>query len=197
MTSFIFLIFFISGVILGKLLGNNFFNINFKTYILYLLLFFVGLQIGSDRRFYEIFKKLNLKDLIFPFISLIGSILISILIFLIIKFPLREGIAIVSGMGYYSLSSILVTEFRNEYFGVIALLTNLLRETITLIFTPLFVKIFGKSFPVASGGATTVDTTLPVIIRYSGKNFLLISIINGFILTVIVPFVIIFVLSIK
>lgn len=178
-------------------MGNNFFNVSLKTYILYLLLFFVGLQVGSDRRFYEIFKKLNLKDLLFPFISLAGSILFSVLIFLIIKFPLKEGVAIVSGMGYYSLSSILVTEFRNEYFGVIALLTNLLREIITLIFTPLLVKIFGKSFPVASGGATTVDTTLPVIIKYSGKDFLLISIINGFVLTAIVPFVIIFVLSIK
>lgn len=197
MTSFIFLIFFVSGVILGNLFGNDFFDINFKTYVLYLLLFFVGLQVGSEKRFYEILKKLKLKDLLFPFISLTGSVVFSVLIFLFIRFPLKEGIAIVSGMGYYSLSSILVTEFRNEYFGVIALLTNLLREIITLIFTPLLVKIFGKSFPVASGGATTVDTTLPVIIKYSGKDFLLISIINGFILTAIVPFVIILVLSIR
>ncbi len=197
MTSFIFLIFFVSGVILGNLFGNDFFDINFKTYVLYLLLFFVGLQVGSEKRFYEILKKLKLKDLLFPFISLTGSVVFSVLIFLFIRFPLKEGIAIVSGMGYYSLSSILVTEFRNEYFGVIALLTNLLREIITLIFTPLLVKIFGKSFPVASGGATTVDTTLPVIIKYSGKDFLLISIINGFILTAIIPFVIILVLSIR
>ncbi|MEO0270852.1 MAG: lysine exporter LysO family protein [candidate division WOR-3 bacterium] len=198
MTSIFFFFFFIFGILTGKFFSfTELQKFDYKTYVLYILLFFVGVQIGSEKRVSEIFKNINFRHLLFPFISLLGTIFFSFFVFLIFRFPIKEGIAIVSGMGYYSLSSILVSEIKGEFFGVITLMTNLLREIETIIFAPLLIKIFGKSSPVASGGATTVDTTLPVIIKWCGKEYLLLSIINGFLLSLFVPIFIIFILSIK
>ena len=35
-----------------------------------------------------------------------------------------------------------------------------------------------------------MDTTLPVIAQYSGKQYVLLSVFNGLILTVLVPFLV-------
>ncbi len=74
--------------------------------------------------------------------------------------------------------------------GVIALLANISREVITLLLAPLFARITGKLSPIASGGATSMDTTLPIIIKSSGKEYLIHSMIHGVILTILVPFLV-------
>ena len=79
--------------------------------------------------------------------------------------------------------------------GVIALLANLSREIITLIFAPLFVRLFGKLAPIASGGATAMDTTLPIVARFSGKEYAIIAFFSGIVLTVLVPILVPFILS--
>jgi uncharacterized membrane protein YbjE (DUF340 family) len=52
-----------------------------------------------------------------------------------------------------------------------------------------------KYAPVASGGATTMDTTLSVIVRYCGGDTLITAFLNGLILTLIAPFTIITIAS--
>jgi uncharacterized membrane protein YbjE (DUF340 family) len=103
---------------------------------------------------------------------------------------LNECLAIGSGFGYYSLSSIYITKISGEVLGVVALLSNIIREVITLIASPVLVKYFGKLAPIASGGATSMDTTLPIITRYSGKEFAVTSVFSGTVLTIIVPFMV-------
>lgn len=48
----------------------------------------------------------------------------------------------------------------------------------------------GKYVPVAFGGATTMDTTLPIIVRYCGSEGLVTVFTNGFVLSLIAPFMI-------
>ncbi|KAA6306310.1 hypothetical protein EZS27_023552, partial [termite gut metagenome] len=55
---------------------------------------------------------------------------------------------------------------------------------------------FGKLAPISAGGATTMDTTLPVIIRYSGKDFTIASIYHGFVVDFSVPFLVAFFCSV-
>jgi uncharacterized membrane protein YbjE (DUF340 family) len=64
----------------------------------------------------------------------------------------------------------------------------------TLLLTPLFVKYFGKLAGIMSGGATAMDTTLPIITRYSGKDYAIISLFSGIVLTILVPVIITFIL---
>lgn len=74
--------------------------------------------------------------------------------------------------------------------GTIALLSNITREIITLLFAPLLVRWFGNLAPISAGGATTMDTTLPIITRYSGQSFVVVSIFHGFVVDFSVPFLV-------
>ena len=67
-----------------------------------------------------------------------------------------------------------------------------MREVITLLFAPFILKYFGVLAPISAGGATTMDTTFPVITRCSGKEYAVVSIYHGFIMDFTVPFLVTF-----
>ena len=117
-----------------------------------------------------------------PYI-IVGSLLLS-------HRSLTDCLAISSGFGYYSLSSIFITEYRGAELGTIALLSNIIRELLTLLCAPLLVRWFGNLAPISAGGATTMDTTLPIIVRTSGQEFAIVSIFHGFIVDFSVPFLV-------
>ena len=72
--------------------------------------------------------------------------------------------------------------------GTIALMANIIREIMALLGAPLFVRYFGRLAPICAGGATTMDTTLPIITRYSGKDLVFVSIFHGILVDFTVPF---------
>lgn len=106
--------------------------------------------------------------------------------------------AVGSGFAYYSLSSILITQFKEPSIGLqlatelgtIALLANISREILTLLAAPLLVRWFGNLAPISAGGATTMDTTLPIITRTAGQQFVVVSIFHGFVVDFSVPFLV-------
>ncbi|PID29540.1 MAG: hypothetical protein CR982_02420 [Candidatus Cloacimonadota bacterium] len=187
---------FMFGVFISFYIKNNFIVKTFSiveeydltTYILYILMFLVGFGIGGDTKSWRVLKEFNIKIILVPIVIIAGSLLGGLLFGIITNsFTIKDSLAVSSGLGYYSLSSIIITESVGETLGTIALLSNILRELITLIFTPLMVKYFGKLAPIASGGATSMDTTLPIISKYVGKDYAVISIFSGTILTIAVP----------
>ena len=105
---------------------------------------------------------------------------------------ITDSLAIGSGVGYYSLSSIFITEYRGAALGTVALLANIVRELLTLLASPLLVRWFGPLAPISVGGATSMDTTLPIITRYSGKDFATLSVFHGFCMDFSVPFLVTF-----
>ena len=107
-----------------------------------------------------------------------------------------DCMAVGSGFGYYSLSSIFITQYKGPELGTIALLSNITREIITLLCAPLLVRWFGNLAPISAGGATTMDTTLPIITRYAGQQFVVVSIFHGFVTDFSVPFLVTFFCSI-
>lgn len=196
--SLIILSFFAVGVMLGymHLLPDWMLHGNFTEYALYLLMFLVGVGIGSDPRSLKAIRSMNLTVLLVPLTTIVGTLIgVSCVSLLISDISLKDIVAIGSGFGYYSLSSIYITELRGETLGVVALLSNVMREIITLLFTPLFARYFGKLAPITCGGATSMDTTLPIITQYAGKEYAVVSLINGTVLTVLVPFLVTFVLA--
>jgi uncharacterized membrane protein YbjE (DUF340 family) len=191
--SIIILLFFILGLIAGiyQLLPDHFLNNDYSLYALYLLMFLVGIGIGSNKKSLQVIKKVNFKILFVPF-SVITGTYIGVSIFALLQNQLNivESLAIGSGFGYYSLSSVLISEVASDTLGVIALLSNITREIITLLLTPLFARYFGKLAPISSGGATAMDTTLPIITKYIGSDYAIISVFSGIVLTILVPFLI-------
>lgn len=160
-------------------------------YALYLLIVFVGISVGGDEKFMHIVRTINFRYLLAPFTVIAGTFL-GIAAYLVL-FPGEktvESLAVGAGFGYYSLSSVLISQLSGKTLGIIALLANITREVFTLLFTPLLARYFGKLAPVVSGGATSMDTTLPVIVKYSGKEYAFIAIFNGIVLTILVPLLI-------
>lgn len=73
-----------------------------------------------------------------------------------------------------------------------ALLANISRELITLLCAPLLARWFGRLAPISAGGATTMDTTLPIITRVSGSRYVILSVFHGFTVDFSVPFLVTF-----
>ena len=101
-------------------------------------------------------------------------------------------LAIGSGFGYYSLSSIFITEMKGAELGTIALLANIMREIITLLCAPLLARWFGPLAPISVGGATSMDTTLPIITRAAGEEYSVVAVFHGVAVDFSVPFLVTF-----
>lgn len=184
------LLFFSAGAILGYFdkIPDFLLNESVSNALLYIIIFLVGIGIGANKEISVFLKNFDIKIALIPICVVIGSAIGGALgSLLVLDVSVAEGIAVAFGFGYYSLSSVLIADIRGETLGATALVANISRETLTLIFAPVFVKIFGKLSPIASGGATTMDTTLPIIKKYSGNEYTVIAFINGAILTALVP----------
>lgn len=191
--------FFILGCLIGWgfSLGGYTISNDITPYVLYLLMFQVGLSIGSDKKLKDILKSINPKLLLVPIATIVGTLSFSALVSLFIsKWSVFDCLAVGSGFAYYSLSSILITELKEASLGIqlatelgtIALMANIMREIMALLGAPLFVKYFGRLAPICAGGATTMDTTLPIITKYSGKDLVFVSILHGILVDLTVPF---------
>jgi len=192
-SSLIIVTFFICGIFAGlfSLLPEFILENDLSSLALYVLMFFVGISIGADKNAWNIVKNARFKIVLVPISVIVGTFIgVGVVSMFLSDITLKESIAVGSGFGYYSLSSILITQMGGKILGVTALLSNIFREIITLLFTPLFAKYFGKLAPIVSGGATSMDSTLPVITKYVGKEYAVISIFNGTVLTILVPFLV-------
>ncbi|MDD2417198.1 MAG: lysine exporter LysO family protein [Parabacteroides sp.] len=193
--SIIIVSFFIIGVLMGWAgwLPDFLLETDYSQYVLYLLMFLVGLSIGGDNKLRDILLRLRFHVLLVPLATIVGTLLGSALISLVlIDLSFTDCMAVGTGFGYYSLSSVFITQYKGAEMGTIALIANIFRELITLLGAPLLVRYFGRLAPICSGGATTMDTTLPIITRYSGKDLVFVAVIHGFVVDFTVPFFVTF-----
>lgn len=194
-STLIILSFFVAGVLLGitEMLPGYFIENDFTIYALYFLLFCVGVSLGCDDQLRGMVKKMKPKVLLVPIGTIVGTLLGSFVIsFFMRGFSISDVMAVGSGFGYYSLSTVFITQYKGAELGTIALTANIFREIFALLCAPLLVTFFGKLAPIAAGGATTMDTTLPVITRYSGKDWVFVAILHGFVVDFSVPFLVTF-----
>lgn len=188
--SLVYLLIFITGVVLAltglipELLLEN----DISKWVLFFLLFLVGVQIGSGKNMFTALKRYGWKITLVPFATTVGTFSGVALISLILPDrSLTDCLGVGAGFAYYSLSSILITEYRGAELGTVALLANIMREFSVLIFAPWMVKWFGKLAPISVGGATTIDTTLPIISKFSGPEYVTIALFHGMIIDFSVP----------
>ena len=202
--SLIIVAFFALGIAVGlnsslftqNILHSSFFTLHLSHssfLILCALMFCVGMSIGSDTKMLKSFKSVNPRLMMLPVMTIVGSLAGTAAASALLPHRhLFDSLAIGSGVGYYSLSSIFITEYKGAELGTIALIANIMREILTLLCAPLLVKFFGKLAPISMGGATTMDTTLPIITRTSGQDFVIVSIFHGFCVDFSVPFLVTF-----
>ena len=146
-----------------------------KDIILYLLMFLVGISIGFNQGIVSKIKEYHIKI----FVILTGM-------------PLGESTAIASGLGWYSLSGVTIGNLAGVQAGSIAFLSNLLREIFSFFSIPWISKKLNYYTCIAPAGATSEDTTLPMMIRYTNEETVVLSVFNGVICSALVPFLISF-----
>lgn len=163
------------------------------------LLLCVGMSIGLNPDMKSDFKSLNPRLALLPIATILGSWVGAVVAFAIMlggdggiiqPRGITDCLAIDSGFAYYSLSSIFITEYRGAELGTIALLANIIREMLTLLGAPLMARWFGPLAPISAGGATTMDTTLPILSQTVGQRYIALSIYHGFVVDFTVPFLV-------
>lgn len=197
--SLIIVVFFILGIVCGVMHWlpdmNALGNVSFLT--LCALLFCVGVTVGNNTAMLKTFRNLDPRLMLLPLMTIVGTLSATVVASLGLPHrSLTDCLAIGSGFGYYSLSSIFITQYRGPELGTVALLANIIREVFTLLGAPLLVRYFGPLSPISCGGATTMDTTLPIITRYSGQEFVILSLFHGFLVDFSVPFLVTFFVTI-
>ena len=194
---------FVFGILLtwSGVVPKGLLSADTSTYLLYALVALVGFEIGSSGRLSVIFKEVDYRSFLLPLGVAVSSVCFAGLACLFIGWlSWADGMALGSGMGYYSLSSMIITGLKTPEVGVrmasklgtLALLVNIFREFATLCLAQLLRRYFDPYGLVASAGVTSMDVLLPSIIKYGGKEIMPVAIINGVMLEMMVPFLVTF-----
>lgn len=187
---------FIAGCLAGAFVHIEADTHNWSLYILYALMLQVGIGIGSNKSLRENMRNLSPKMLLVPVATISGTLLFSAAASLLLsQWSVFDCMAVGSGFAYYSLSSILITQFKEPSLGLqlatelgtIALLSNIIREMMSLVGAPLIRKYFGQLAPISAAGVNSMDVLLPSITRCSGKEVMPIAIFHGILIDLSVP----------
>ena len=81
-----------------------------SSYMLLILLFSVGIDMGVNREVFGQIRRMGLRILVIPLGVILGSLAGGAVCAMILRMDVKEGLAITSGLGWYSLSGILMTE---------------------------------------------------------------------------------------
>lgn len=187
--------FFALGVVIGvmELLPADSLPSDLTMYVLYGLMFLVGISIGYDKELLRSLRKTNWRILMVPAATIVGTLIGAAAVGLLLpQWSVTESMAVGAGFGYYSLSSIFITQYKGAELGTIALMANIMREIFALLAAPFLCRWFGHLAPISAAGATSMDTSLPIITHVSGKEYVLIAIAHGIIVDLSVPFLVTF-----
>lgn len=177
-------------VVLGFLLGlTGLAFLNHATeaseYTLIFLLFLIGIQLRNNGMTLKQIV-LNRRGMIVAVVVVASSLTGGVINAFILGLPLKTGLAMASGFGWYSLSGILMTESFGPVIGSAAFFNDLGRELIAIMLIPGLVRQ-SRSTALGLCGATSMDFTLPVLQRSGGLELVPAAIVHGFILSLLVP----------
>ncbi|EKY3222068.1 lysine exporter LysO family protein [Cronobacter dublinensis] len=154
-------------------------------YTLIFLLFLIGIQLRNNGMTLRQIV-LNRRGMMVAVVVLGSSLIAGVVNALLLGLPLRAGLAMASGFGWYSLSGILMTEAYGPVIGSAAFFNDLGRELIAIMLIPTLVRR-SRSTALGICGATSMDFTLPVLQRSGGLELVPAAIVHGFILSLLVP----------
>ncbi|MDG6894143.1 lysine exporter LysO family protein [Volucribacter amazonae] len=176
----------IIGFIIGLFVQNNvILPADSSTYLLVMLIFLVGIQLRNNGiSLMQVF--FNKQGIYTALIMILTSLLGGAMAALWLDLPITQGLAMASGLGWYTLSSVIIHDAWGAVFGSIAFLNDLLKEILSLFLIPLLMKGF-RAAAIGVAGATALDVNLPIIQRAGGIGVVPLAISFGFITNIIAP----------
>lgn len=160
------------------------------------MIFIAGIEIGSNRGILKRICNVHsaLLALAIPLAVACGSICGALLLGHIAGLSAYDSLLVGGGLGWYSFSSVVISAMYSTEIGTVAFLANMMREISGFFLIPLLVRVH-KFLALAPSGAATMDSGLPVVIKYTNLHVGMYSFINGLVLTLIVPVLISWLLS--
>lgn len=162
------------------------------------MIFIAGIEIGSNRGILKRICNVHsaLLALAIPLAVACGSICGALLLGHIAGLSAYDSLLVGGGLGWYSFSSVVISAMYSTEIGTVAFLANMMREISGFFLIPLLVRMH-KFLALAPSGAATMDSGLPVVIKYTNLHVGMYSFINGLVLTLIVPVLISWLLSLR
>lgn len=138
--SIIVLFFFSFGVLGGRLdlLPADWLGLvhEASNLAVYAMLAAVGMSLGFDSRAWRILRDLKGWVVLVPLMIIVGTFLGGVAAWTMLDMSFRDVMAVAAGFGYYSLSSMLINQLADVSLGSMALISNMVRELVTLLFAP-------------------------------------------------------------
>ena len=162
------------------------------------MIFIAGIEIGSNRGILKRICNVHsaLLALAIPLAVACGSICGALLLGHIAGLSAYDSLLVGGGLGWYSFSSVVISAMYSTEIGTVAFLANMMREISGFFLIPLLVRVH-KFLVLAPSGAATMDSGLPVVIKYTNLHVGMYSFINGLVLTLIVLLLISWLLSLR
>ena len=162
------------------------------------MIFIAGIEIGSNRGILKRICNVHsaLLALAIPLAVACGSICGALLLGHIAGLSAYDSLLVGGGLGWYSFSSVVISAMYSTEIGTVAFLANMMREISGFFLIPLLVRVH-KFLALAPSGAATMDSGLPVVIKYTNLHVGMYSFINGLVLTLIVPVLISWLLGLR
>ena len=180
---------FAAGLFVG-LVTNFRVSEEFLWLTLLCLIFAVGVSMGLEiNKLVTMSREKIYLGLKLILATTVGSLIGGIITHSLLREPaLKYSLIISAGMGWYSFTGTYLTSI-DPYLGFLGYLSNVLREVYTYVTYPLLAKKL-KYSSISLGGATTMDTTLPIIASIGGVEVGVLAFIHGAFLTLLIPVIV-------
>ncbi len=169
---------FILGGIVGKIeyISDDKVSLCLNASIL-LMCFFIGIIISKN-----CLLKIRFRDITLPIVAIVANLVFS----LIVSMLWTESIVLLSGFGWCSLSSAMITKSISNTLGAEALLIDISRG----LFALGYLLLCGRKKPLASiaaSGVLSCDAFLPLVEKNCGEHYIPRAFSCGLFITFISP----------
>ncbi|MDG6928962.1 MAG: lysine exporter LysO family protein [Nitrososphaerota archaeon] len=119
--------------------------------------------------------------------TVLGSAAGGVAAALLFGLGLRLSLAAALGMGWYSFDAPTMASYAGAPAGSLGFFSNFFRELLMLLLYPLAARVLGRGRSLVLGGATTMDTTLPVVRGAADPDTVTLAFAHGALVSVMVP----------
>ena len=151
-----------------------------------ILLFFVGMDIGTEGTIVSNFKRAGWRIVVFPFAIMIGTFAAAVLASLVLPLGVQDALCVGSGFGWYTLAPAMLAEYSTRI-SAIAFMHNVMRELFAILLIPIAARKIGYIETISLPGAAAMDVCLPIVERTTKSDIAVYSFISGVMLSIAVP----------
>ena len=151
-----------------------------------LMIFLVCFEVSYKEEF-RIDKKVGKNIVYLVMATVFGSALGGLFVGLFLGFTPTQSLGISLGMGWYTFSGAFLIRYMDTYTGMVCFLSNLIREVFCMVAYGKLSRKVGTIPSIVMGGATTMDTNLPVIKLFGGNEAGIYALLHGVVITLLVP----------